>query len=116
VSDSGVDWMLSVIVYYIISCHFIPIVILLDKVPTNVGVSLSLSQWKVLCSATQVVDDLIIRAKDGEPVDWRRRLRYHQSPSTDNSHQEALRTSWRMDIASYEDRNDPESLRIEITE
>jgi hypothetical protein len=87
-----------------------------DKVPTKVGVSLSLSQWKVLCSATQVVDDLIIRAKDGEPVDWRRRLRYHQSPSTDNSHQEALRTSWRMDIASYEDRNDPESLRIEITE
>ena len=46
----------------------------------------------------------------------RRRLRYHQSPSTDNSHQEALRTSWRMDIASYEDRSDPESLRIEITE
>ena len=27
-----------------------------DKVPTKVGVSLSLSQWKVLCSATQVVD------------------------------------------------------------
>jgi hypothetical protein len=24
-----------------------------DKVPTKVGVSLSLSQWKVLCSATQ---------------------------------------------------------------
>ena len=92
-----------------------------DKVPTKVGVSLSLSQWKVLCSATQVVDDLISQAKDGEPVDWRyhlgrRRLRYHQSPSTDNSHQEALRTSWRMDIASYEDRSDPESLRIEITE
>ena len=36
--------------------------------------------------------------------------------STDNSHQEALRTSWRMAIASYEDRSDPESLRIEITE
>jgi hypothetical protein len=42
-----------------------------DKVPTKVGVSLSLSQWKVFCSATQVVDDLISRAKDGEPVDWR---------------------------------------------
>ena len=41
-----------------------------DKVPTKVGVSLSLSQWKVLCSATQVVDDLISRTKDGEPVDW----------------------------------------------
>ena len=44
----------------------------------------------------------------------RRRLRYHQSTSTDNSHQEALRTSWRMDIASYEDRSDPESLRMEL--
>ena len=42
-----------------------------EKVPTKVGVSLSLSQWKVLCSATQVVDDLISRTKDGEPVDWR---------------------------------------------
>jgi hypothetical protein len=68
-----------------------------------------------------VVDGLISRAKDGEPVDWR----YHlgedvyviiKAPSTDNSHQEALRTSWRMDIASYEDRSDLESLRIEITE
>ena len=46
----------------------------------------------------------------------RRRLRHHQSPSTDNSHQEALRTSWRMDIASYEDRSDPESIRMERTE
>jgi len=27
-----------------------------------------------LCSATQVVDDLINRAKDGEPVDWRYHL------------------------------------------
>ena len=45
-----------------------------DKVPTKVGVSLSLSQWKVLYSATQVVDDLICRAKDGEPVDWRYHL------------------------------------------
>jgi hypothetical protein len=38
------------------------------------------------------------------------------SQRTDNSQQEALRTSWRMDITSYEDRSDPESLRIEITE
>jgi hypothetical protein len=36
-----------------------------DTIPTKYGVSLSLSQWKVLCSATQVVDDLISRAKDG---------------------------------------------------
>jgi hypothetical protein len=46
----------------------------------------------------------------------RRRLRSHQSPSTDNSHQEAHRTSWRIDIASYGDRSDPESLRMERTE
>ena len=43
--------------------------------PTKVCVSLSLPQWKVLCSATQVVDDLISRVKDGEPVDWRYDLR-----------------------------------------
>ena len=36
-----------------------------ETIPTKYGVSLSLSQWKVLCSATQVVDDLISRAKDG---------------------------------------------------
>ena len=30
-----------------------------DTIPTNVGVSLSLPQWKVLYSAMQVVDDLI---------------------------------------------------------
>ena len=45
-----------------------------DTIPTKYGVSLSLSQWKVLCSATRVVDDLISRAKDGEPVDWRYHL------------------------------------------
>ena len=27
-----------------------------------------------MCSATQVMDDLISRAKDGEPVDWRYHL------------------------------------------
>ena len=37
-----------------------------NKAPTKVCVSLSLSQWIVLCSATQVVDDLISRAKDRE--------------------------------------------------
>ena len=42
-----------------------------DTIHTKYGVSLSLSQWKVLCSATQVVDNLINRVKDGEPVDWR---------------------------------------------
>ena len=43
-------------------------------IPTKYGVSLSLSQWKVLCSATEVVDYFISRAKDGEPVDWRYNL------------------------------------------
>jgi hypothetical protein len=42
-----------------------------NTIPTKIGVSLTLPQWKVLCSATQVVDDLISRVKDGEPVDWR---------------------------------------------
>ena len=56
------------------------------------------------------------RTRGLEISSGRRHLRYHQSPPTDNSHQEALRTSWRMDIASYEDRSDPESLRIEIPE
>ena len=56
------------------------------------------------------------RTRGLEISSGRRRLRHHQSPSTDNSHQEALRTSWRMDIASYEDRSDPESLRMERTE
>ena len=45
-----------------------------ETIPTKYGVSLSLSQWKVLCSATQVVDDLISRVKDREPVDWRYNL------------------------------------------
>jgi hypothetical protein len=45
-----------------------------DTIPTKYGVSLSLSQWKVLCGATQVVDYLIGRMKDGEPVDWRYHL------------------------------------------
>jgi hypothetical protein len=40
-----------------------------NTIPTKIGVSLTLPQWKVLCSATQVVDDMISRVKDGEPVD-----------------------------------------------
>jgi hypothetical protein len=51
--------------------HYIPVFWKTDTIPTKVGVSLSLTQWKVLCSATQVVDDLISRVKDREPVDWR---------------------------------------------
>jgi hypothetical protein len=42
-----------------------------NTIPTKIGVSLTLPQWKVLCSATQVVDDLISRVKDRESVDWR---------------------------------------------
>ena len=56
------------------------------------------------------------RTRGLEISSGRRRLRYHQNPSTDNSHQEALRTSWRMNIASSEDGSDPESLGIEITD
>jgi hypothetical protein len=31
-------------------------------------------------------------------------------------HHLALRAEWRMDVVSYEDRSDPESLRMERTE
>jgi hypothetical protein len=41
-----------------------------NTIPTKVGVSLSLPQWNILCSVTEVVDELISRVKDGEPVDW----------------------------------------------
>ena len=44
-----------------------------NTIPTKIGVSLTLPQWKVLCSATQVVDDMISRVKDGEPMN----CRYH---------------------------------------
>ena len=92
-----------------------------DTIPTNVGVSLSLPQWKVLYSHMQVVDDLIRRVKDGEPVDWRYDLGEDvyviiKAPPTENSHQEVLRAYWRMDIASCEERSDPKSLRTEGTE
>ena len=39
-----------------------------DTIPTKYGVSLYLSQWKILCRATQVVDDLISRVKDGDII------------------------------------------------
>ena len=39
-----------------------------DTIPTKYGVSLFLSQWKILCNATQVVDDLISRVKDGDII------------------------------------------------
>ena len=45
-----------------------------DTIPTNVGVSLSLPQWKVLYSAMQMVADLISWVKDVKPVDWRNDL------------------------------------------
>ena len=45
-----------------------------DKVPTKAGVSLTLPQWKILCDAADLVDDLIQRVKDREPVDWRYHL------------------------------------------
>jgi hypothetical protein len=45
-----------------------------DKVPTKVGVSLSLPQWRILCDATNMVDDLIKRMKDRKHVDWKYHL------------------------------------------
>jgi hypothetical protein len=85
-----------------------------DTIPTKYGVSLSLSQWKVVCSATQVVDDLTSRAKDGEPVDWK----YHLGKDVYviiKAPQLTIHIR-RIDIASYEERSDPESLRMERTE
>ena len=69
----------------------------------------------------KVVDDLISRVIDGEPVDWRYDLGEDvyviiKAPPTENSHQEVLRAYWRMDIASCEERSDPKSLRTEGTE
>ena len=71
-------------------------------------------------SATQVMDDLINRAKDGEPVDWRYALgedvyviikapqltihiKKHFVPNGE----------WTL---QREERSDPESLRMERTE
>jgi hypothetical protein len=85
-----------------------------DTIPTKYGVSLSMSQWKVVCSATQVVDDLTSRAKDGEPVDWK----YHLGKDVYviiKAPQLTIHIR-RIDIASYEERSDPESLRMERTE
>ena len=47
---------------------------------------------------------------------WEKTSTFSSKPPTDNSHHKALRTSWRMDIASYEDMSEPESLRMERTE
>jgi hypothetical protein len=65
VSGSGVDWMLSVIVCYILFCHFI-----------GGRFDQSNERW---------------RTRGLDISSGRRRLRYHQSPSTDNSHQQELR-------------------------
>ena len=62
----------------------------------------------------QVVDDLICRTKDGEPVDWR----YHLGEDVYviiKAPQLTIHIR-RIDIASYEERSDPESLRMERTE
>jgi hypothetical protein len=40
-------------------------------VPTKEGVSLHLDQWKALCNMSDVIDDLLIRVIEKEPVDWR---------------------------------------------
>ena len=45
-----------------------------ETVPTKTGVSLSLCQWKQLCSITSMLDDLMRRIREKEPVDWRYHL------------------------------------------
>ena len=42
-----------------------------DTVPTKEGASLHLDQWKALCNMLDVIDDLLTRVIEKEPVDWR---------------------------------------------
>ena len=42
-----------------------------DTVPSKEGVSLHLDQWKALCNMSDVIDDLLTRVIEKEPVDWR---------------------------------------------
>jgi len=41
------------------------------KDDTKEGVSLHLDQWKGLCNMSDVIDDLLTRVIEKEPVDWR---------------------------------------------
>ena len=56
-----------------------------DKVPTKVGVSLSLSQCYTSGGRFDQSNERW-RTRGLEISSGRRRLRYHQSPSTDNLH------------------------------
>ena len=40
-------------------------------VPSKEGVSLHLDQWKALCNMSGVIDDLLTRVIEKEPVEWR---------------------------------------------
>jgi hypothetical protein len=40
-------------------------------VPTKEGVSLHLDQWKALCNMSDVIDNLLTRVIEKEPVEWR---------------------------------------------
>jgi hypothetical protein len=40
-------------------------------VPTKEGLSLHLDQWKALCNMSDVIDDLLTRVIEKEPVEWR---------------------------------------------
>ena len=40
-------------------------------VPMKEGVSLCLDQWKALCNMSDVIDDLLTRVIEKEPVEWR---------------------------------------------
>jgi hypothetical protein len=42
-----------------------------DTLPTTEEVSLHLDQWKTLCKMSDVIDDLLTRVIEKEPVEWR---------------------------------------------
>ena len=90
-----------------------------DKVPTKVGVSLSLVTVKSLvqCYASGGRFDQSNerwRTRGLEISSGRRRLRHHQSPL--NWQFTSGSTSYLMENGHCEDKSDPESLRMERTE
>jgi hypothetical protein len=50
----------------------------------------NLDQWKALCIMSDVINDLLTRVIEKEPVDWRRSLRHHQGTLRLCSYQKAL--------------------------
>ncbi len=44
------------------------------KIPTYDGASLHLDEWKIICNITDLVDDMLPRAREKHMVDWRYHL------------------------------------------